>query len=67
MLCGTVMYMYFPDSAHDFLPLNFQTERKTGKKPFLILIVPSENKIEQWILRSVNKIARESSGIRKCK
>ena len=55
------MYIYFPDSAVEFLPLNFQIEKKEGKKPFLILILPSENKIaqEQWVLRSQNNMAQE--------
>ena len=55
------MYIYFPDSAHEFLPLNFQMEEKAWKKTCLILILLSENKIaqEQWILRSENNIAQE--------
>ena len=36
-------------------------EKKAGKNPFLILILPSEKKIaqEQWILHSEDKIAQE--------
>ena len=55
------MYIYFSDSANDILPLNFQIEKKSGKNPFPILILPSENKIaqEQWILGSENKIVQK--------
>ena len=39
-----LMYICFFDSAHEFLSLNFQMEKKAGKNPFLILILPSEKK-----------------------
>lgn len=55
------MYICFLDSAHEFLSLNFQMEKKAEKNPFLSMILPSENKIaeEQWILHSEDKIAQE--------
>ena len=33
-LCVTLMYICFPDSAHKFLQLNFQMEKKVGKMFF---------------------------------
>ena len=55
------MYIYFLDSAQEFLSLNFQMEKKAGKNPFLSMIFPSENKIaqEQSILHSEDKIVQE--------
>ena len=31
ILCVTLMSVYFPDLAHDFLPLNFPMKKKAGK------------------------------------
>ena len=34
ILCVTLMSLYFPDSAHDFLPINFPMKKKAWKIPF---------------------------------